>query len=258
MSDQFNPNYHHTNWQLSSNNSIITKTSDEHSNAAYLMTISKSGVHKWAFELSNKTVPDYDLLIGIWNIGQHKQEISSGLCGAGKGTCKFYGLKANKGRAVDGLDNKRNDYAPKVKTGDVIHMILDLLKLELSFAINDKDCGVCHKLDKSSYVGAICSYSRGDCIKLLSYSDSEYDDKEKEQKKDETEKDMLKKQIDELKTMNEKLQKDLSEMQNKNVQITPSENDEKTLELIRKEIDEMRKEMREEINSLKKIILAND
>ena len=64
---------------------------------------------------------------------------------------------------------KLKDYGVKIKDGDIIEMILNLIDLTLSYKINNTDYGKAYDVDKTSYKVAATLCAKNTKWTLLSY-----------------------------------------------------------------------------------------
>lgn len=166
--EHFDSNWCSDGFKLTEHNKLITKIKTNYSNA-YLKAVVNTGIHKWKFELI--TITAADSMIGIWKT-KYDKNLTHGLHGgAAKG--KYYGWWSDFQCTTAG-DNKSKPYSDRrVQSGDIVDMILDFNKSELSYNLNDKPQGIAFtNIEQCDYVVCISLYARTNEIKLLSYNSS--------------------------------------------------------------------------------------
>eukprot|EP01083_Nonionella_stella_P106460 307338_1 len=148
---------------------IIRKTEGKRGyQSAFLMNRISSGVHQWSFKiLSHSGGSNID--IGIWKTKQYGKPI----------TDNYFTKKKNNGyayvctRGVITLDNSAGRYGlrygKRCVANDVIDMILDMNKLELSFCVNKHSYGKAFSIENTTYRAAVDMYSQHDQLQLVSY-----------------------------------------------------------------------------------------
>eukprot|EP01084_Bolivina_argentea_P193797 332450_1 len=155
---------HHKDFKLSNNNLIAIKIGNSTA-LAYSGNV-ESGVHQWKFKVNR--ISAYIMLIGVWKANISADTSMNLADEDGKG--KFYGYNASG--LMTGDDNtKAGVYGQKLSSPGTytIDMILDLNKCELRYVVDNKDFGVSHKVQKTSYRAAVYAYGKGDSFEIVSY-----------------------------------------------------------------------------------------
>ena len=83
----------------------------------------------------------------------------------------MYGWCSTEGKTTRCKDGNQRHYTDvRVKTGDVIDMILDLNTYTLSYKCNEQDLGVAFKnIEETTYRAAVGYFHGKDAIKFISY-----------------------------------------------------------------------------------------
>ena len=166
--EQFDPKFCHDSYELSENDTKITKSRYGHGRA-YLTKVVREGVHKWRFKLIN--VSASDLTIGVWKAHHNKSVKGKLLNGYAKR--QYYGWWTDYVRITYGDTNDNAYYGDRgCQAGDTIEMILDLDALQLKYNLNENPQGVAFdEVEKCEYCVGISMLTKGNSIQLLSYDD---------------------------------------------------------------------------------------
>ena len=153
----------------------LVQTMDK-SNSAFLFKTFDSGLHHWKFKVNKCYSKElWSQTVGIWKIeldddanmhlfvNNYFTEYSKRAYGFAINAGKL--ISRETGSAYEGHDIKK--YGEKTKTGDIIDMYCDMSKLELSFAINDRDFGKAFDIDAGKYRAAVNLYDSKDSISLM-------------------------------------------------------------------------------------------
>ena len=125
-----------------------------------------SGKHIWTFKIDRFDVVDAGyhacrFTFGIWNAKSKKDPPLEGHF-----SDWFDGVNGGYSQVLNDWTETVNK--PKLKTNDIVEMILNFENLELSFNINDKQVNNT-KIEKNEYRAAVNLYIEGDSVSLLSY-----------------------------------------------------------------------------------------
>ena len=159
-----------TNYKLSQNNLIATKESGgDDWNCSILgdCILPKNKISKLKIKLkkfSKRSGNGYYILIGVGpsNLNQNS---TTNYNNCWTFICGGYGLSLKSGSGTTYCGNK------KAKEGDIIEVIMNTINGELSFSLNDYNCGVACKIPLEpdlSPVVLICD--QGDSIELLNFT----------------------------------------------------------------------------------------
>ncbi len=171
IKEQFDEECCNSNYELSSNNTIVTKIKSCYK-TAYLTQIVSAGVHKWTFKMIRQPTP-LTTVIGVWKT----KYLADPNIDVDEANGKYYGYSSTHGRTTIG-DYNLNDIVSlkygvrKCKEGDVIEMILDLNKLQLKYIASGEDFGVAfNDIENTSYRVAVCVHQQGDIFQFLKYEE---------------------------------------------------------------------------------------
>ena len=168
--DEFDPEYTPNTFKIEDN--ILTKLKDgKHS--VMLKKELNGGCHHWKFLLLKYSQSNLTLSFGIFKTKQLTKDSINEYCGKTPNCAYifnvgFYHKLNDHNKKLVGFCLSKKRYGEKCTTNDIIDMYLDLDKLELSYAINGKNYGVAHNIDKCQYRACINMYANA-CIKLVSY-----------------------------------------------------------------------------------------
>ena len=146
----------------------VTNTADsEQGNVFGTRICEKKGMYQWKFKINHIHTDHEEMCIGIWRVEQDKIPPIDVHFPKGKEQGYAYyliGLKTDvhTGMAGDiyGIQSP--------KTGDIVHMILDLDKLTLSFKVNDVDYGVAYdNIKQAKYRAAIWFWRELDSVTII-------------------------------------------------------------------------------------------
>ena len=133
---------------------------------AFFTKIAKTATHEWKFRLNKFDSAGFTTIIGIWKTTfpmkyDAKLSISP----------QFYGFYVNNKVLTATDEDIRREYGDRYcKQGDVIEMILNLNKLQLSYKVNGEDYGIAfNNISDTTYRAALCLHYSGDSVELLSY-----------------------------------------------------------------------------------------
>ena len=84
---------------------------------------------------------------------------------------KSYGWIANAKYATDGDDETRRRYGTRqAYSGDVIEMILNLNKREISYSLNDVDLGIAFSdIEVTQYKAVVSTNGAGQSVQFINY-----------------------------------------------------------------------------------------
>ena len=154
-------------YDFSDDGSIVTMNRKRGKGPAFLTEIVKSKQrHCWRFRINHLNQETLWMTIGVWKCN-HEYDLQYRL-DSSRIRGKFYGWIVNYQAATG---DKRHKYGKRrCKTGDVVDMILDLEKLQLSYFVNEEDFGVAFdKIEDTEYRAAISMNKSPDQIELISY-----------------------------------------------------------------------------------------
>ena len=153
---------------IDKNNQICTQTKYGHG-TAYLKKLVYSGIHKWKFKILY-AIDNYWFLIGICKINENYKYKKSGCYsfGVDKGYGFFLGTAQIMNRN-SGRQKRDSNYGVRVKTNDIIEMILDMDKLQLSYTINDIEYGKACNVEKAKYKAVVDMFNLKHSLQLLPY-----------------------------------------------------------------------------------------
>ena len=137
----------------------------------YLTRVANKGKHKWTFQLYKFDSRKFTTIIGLWKT-KFEAKPTNDLTSS---SIKFYGLYVNDGNLTWNAYERASHWynAPRCSQGDIIEMTLDLDKLQISYKVNEKDCGVAFKdIESMEYKACLCVHFKGDTIDLLNYAKS--------------------------------------------------------------------------------------
>ena len=150
------------------NDDIVSCDIEKHRNfqSAFLSKKISSGIHHWKFELIKFNIDQWNLF-GIWKTNSGVPLLNT--CFTNKRN-NGYSFVATHGKLLNLNDFYMcgKEYGKKCKKGDIIDMYLNMNKLQLSFAINDKNYGKAYDIDNTQYRAAISMRPTGS-FKLLLY-----------------------------------------------------------------------------------------
>ena len=178
-SDRFDPILHSEAIDITDNNiaeAVHYMNGDLHN--IFLSHVVNSGNHHWTFKIIKHDDDDHYIYIGIWNnesdpkihLDDWPQNHSTD-----DGKPSFYGVNMTYGELRGGSDDETDwvhdtdEYCDAVKTGDIVHMYLDLDKYELSYAINDEHYGIAFNVESGQSYRGIISLEHTEAIQLVSY-----------------------------------------------------------------------------------------
>ena len=160
----------YSSWELSKNNTRIKKksTADE---LIFLSRIAERGIHKWRFRLIDVNTEDYWMCLGVWKAEDKQLFTNACLHYFRVKELAYAWIVNNRERTYGDADGTGRYGEKKCVSGDIVEMILDLNKYELSFTCNGQDFGVAfQKMEKTTYRAVIDAYYNGDEIELISYA----------------------------------------------------------------------------------------
>ena len=155
------------NYNLSQNNIIATKDSGGNSwncNILGDFILPKNKISKWKIKLkkySSQSGNGWYVLIGVGpsNLNQNSNNNYNNcwtfICGG-------YGLSLKSGSSTNYCDNI------KTKEGDIIEVIMNCINGDLSFSVNDSNCGVACRIPLVIDLSpVVLIHDQGDSIELL-------------------------------------------------------------------------------------------
>ena len=135
-------------------------------NTAFFSKVAKKGIHEWKFRLNKFDSAGFTTIVGIWKTTfpmRYHVKLSTS-------STRFYGYYLNNKTLTASGSGIRREYGEYCREGDVIEMILNLNKLQLSYRVTEKDYGIAfNNIEDTTYRAALCLHYRGDIIELLSY-----------------------------------------------------------------------------------------
>ena len=157
------------NCSFTKDNTVVTKDNITLRGTIFLMNVVRKGIHKWKFKLIK--VQRYALTIGVWKGEQTDNTGSISTDEFSKG--KAYGFMVNHQLLIpgDAPSRKRHWTYTTCKSGDVVEMILDLNKRQLSYSVNNESLGIAYNdIQQTCYRAALGIWNKKDCVELISYS----------------------------------------------------------------------------------------
>ena len=184
LTDEWNKDRMARKYEISDDKLTLSSTGKEGGSdetCACLTAIARSGQNHWKFKIDKWPHPGtYDyVVIGVIKENANFDKVISKWLGGIVNTTYCWDMASTELNVhnSDDSDTWIAGYGVKGKEGDIIDMYLDLDKYELSFAVNGKNYGKSHDVDKEyGYIG-IVSFRYADYqMTLLSYDFQTYSD----------------------------------------------------------------------------------
>ena len=154
------------NYSLSNNNNIATKINGGNGYNCNILgnkILPKNKVSKWRIKLNTKkSNMTWDILIGVGpsDLDQNNENLYSRTWTL---ICEFPAMSIQSGSPTYAFKNKS-----KVKEGDIVEVIVDLIKGELSFTVNDIFYGIGCKIPLDINLSPfVLIYVEGESIELI-------------------------------------------------------------------------------------------
>ena len=175
--DKFDPAATYEELQIDGNTLIDTKNDgilyDGH--VSYLMNVVSYWKHIWKFKYNTKSNDGCDSQIGVWKTTSADPELDAYWIDntTNDDKCTGYAISINGSKTnPQSIDYWSDDkFTPRIKSGDIIEMILDLKKLTLIFKINNEIKVTFTDIENTSYRAAVLIERGIQSFTLLSYQD---------------------------------------------------------------------------------------
>ena len=157
-----------TNYTLTNNDLIATKTNGGNNYNCNILgdiVLPKNKINKWKIKLKTYLNPsghNWDILIGVGpsNLNQSEYNLYNKTWTF---ICGYSMISIQSGSTTDYNGNKG-----KLKQDDIVEVIMNTIKGELSFSINDVDYGIACKIPSNMELSPFVSiYDQGESIELL-------------------------------------------------------------------------------------------
>ena len=139
---------------MSNDKLTITVSENYQKGNAFGTIICDRGVYEWKFKINTTGQPP-SMIIGVWRIQDGKSPPTELYFTNGYEQGYGYYLNGEKLSITTGACTGEQ-YGKKCEAGDIVHMSLDLNKMELSYKVNDVDYGVAYdNIKESKYRAAV-------------------------------------------------------------------------------------------------------
>ena len=154
--------------KLTNNDLTISNTVPYQQGNAFGTIVCDKGMYQWKFKI-NRIQMGY-IVIGIWRIKEDEPPPTDIFFT--KGNERGYGfyLEGEKLSITHGgkTNKPTEQYGKKCVTGDIVHMILDLYAMTLSFKVNDVDYGAAYdNIKEAKYRAAVWLYESSDSVTII-------------------------------------------------------------------------------------------
>lgn len=142
----------------------------DHPQSAFLCHVVDRGQYTWRFEWLKLNYALYwSSTLGIWKCAKGFTPSLDNIFTIGSQV--GYGFAANAGTLVSPVTGKGADggvkYGRRCSDRDVVEMVIDLDRLQLSYLINGKDYGKAYSIEKTAYRAAINMCKVGDSVRIV-------------------------------------------------------------------------------------------
>eukprot|EP01084_Bolivina_argentea_P286548 491575_1 len=140
---------------------------------AFMTAVVDNGFNHWSFKMCSLNYGNNELILGIWDTIKTKRIVTGKWFGADE--IFGYGWDCKKAM-LHGNSLFRSSYSRKygdvISKGDIVHLFLDMNKLELTFGVNNKIFEKAFVVEQSKYVAAVSFHittGHGAVMQFLTY-----------------------------------------------------------------------------------------